>query len=33
MKFNLKILEKADIPKDLSEIPQPPKKLYIAGQL
>src|SRR3990167_5330047 len=33
MKFNLKILEKGNIPKDLLEIPQPPKKLYLAGQL
>ena len=33
MKFNLKILEKNAIPKDLREIPQPPKKLYLAGSL
>ncbi len=33
MKFNLRILEKKDIPKDLLEIPQPPKKLYLAGEL
>ena len=33
MKFNLKILEKKEIPKILREIPQPPKKLYIAGKL
>jgi len=33
MKFNLKILEKKDIPKDLQEIPQPPKKLYLWGDL
>ncbi|OGI76297.1 DNA protecting protein DprA [Candidatus Nomurabacteria bacterium RIFCSPHIGHO2_02_FULL_42_19] len=33
MKFNLKILEKGNIPKDLREIPQPPKKLYLAGEL
>jgi len=33
MKFNLKILEKKDIPRDLREIPQPPKKLYLAGKL
>ena len=33
MKFNLKILEKKDIPKNLREIPQPPKKLYLAGKL
>jgi DNA processing protein len=33
MKFNLKILEKKDIPADLLEIPQPPKKLYMAGKL
>lgn len=33
MKFNLKILEKKDIPKDLREIPQPPKKLYLWGEL
>lgn len=33
MKFNLKVLEKNKIPKDLREIPQPPKKLYIAGSL
>lgn len=33
MKFNLKILEKENIPADLLEIPQPPKKLYLAGKL
>lgn len=33
MKFNLKILEKEKIPADLLEIPQPPKKLYLAGKL
>lgn len=33
MKFELKILEKGKIPKDLLEIPQPPKKLYLAGSL
>lgn len=33
MKFDLKILEGASIPPDLLEIPQPPKKLYIAGRL
>ena len=33
MKFNLRILEKEKIPKDLREIPQPPKKLYISGEL
>lgn len=33
MKFDLKILEKNDIPKSLREIPQPPKKLFIAGSL
>jgi DNA processing protein len=33
MKFNLKILEKETIPADLLEIPQPPKKLYLAGKL
>lgn len=33
MKLNLKILEKKDIPKDLREIPQPPKKLYLWGEL
>ncbi len=33
MKFNLKVLEKNKIPKDLREIPQPPKKLYICGNL
>lgn len=33
MKFDLQILEKNKIPKDLREIPQPPKKLYIAGNL
>jgi DNA processing protein len=33
MKFKLKILEGKGIPKDLQEIPQPPKKLYLAGSL
>lgn len=33
MDFNLKVLEKEDIPKDLREIPQPPKKLYLSGKL
>jgi DNA processing protein len=33
MKFNLEVLEKNKIPKDLCEIPQPPKKLYLAGSL
>ncbi len=33
MKFDLRILEKENIPKSLLEIPQPPKKLYIAGNL
>jgi DNA processing protein len=33
MKFELEILEKENIPKDLLEIPQKPKKLYIAGRL
>ena len=33
MKFILKILEKENIPADLLEIPQPPKKLYLAGNL
>jgi len=33
MKFDLKVLEKNKIPKDLREIPQPPKKLYICGNL
>ena len=33
MKFDLKTLEGKDIPADLLEIPQPPKKLYIAGKL
>ncbi|MBP6884076.1 MAG: DNA-processing protein DprA [Candidatus Pacebacteria bacterium] len=33
MKFKLKILENKAIPKDLLEIPQPPKKLYLAGEL
>ncbi len=33
MEFNLRILEKKSIPADLLEIPQPPKKLYIAGNL
>lgn len=33
MKFILTILEKENIPKDLLEIPQPPKRLYLAGNL
>ncbi len=33
MSFELKILEGNKIPNSLLEIPQPPKKLYIAGQL
>jgi len=33
MKINLKILEKENIPKDLLEIPQPPEKLYLWGNL
>ncbi len=33
MKFNLKILEGKEIPANLLEIPQPPKKLYLAGKL
>ena len=33
MEFNLKTLLGKDIPKDLLEIPQPPKKLYLAGNL
>ncbi len=33
MNFNLKILEKENIPAVLQEIPQKPKKLYIAGEL
>ena len=33
MEFNLKILEKENIPPDLLEIPQPPKSLYITGEL
>ncbi len=33
MSFDLKVLEKNKIPKDLREIPQPPKKLYICGNL
>jgi DNA processing protein len=33
MKFNLKVLEKRNIPSDLLEIPQPPKKLYMCGKL
>ncbi|MBI3888588.1 DNA-protecting protein DprA [Candidatus Nomurabacteria bacterium] len=33
MKFNLKILEGKNIPAELLRIPQPPKKLYIAGKL
>ncbi len=31
MAFDLKVLEKENIPEVLREIPQPPKKLYIAG--
>ena len=33
MKFTLKILEGKNIPADLLRIPQPPKKLYLAGKL
>jgi len=33
MSFELKILEGKTIPADLLEIPQPPKKLYLAGKL
>jgi len=33
MKYKLKILENKTIPADLLEIPQPPKKLYLWGQL
>jgi len=33
MKFNLKILEGKNIPANLLEIPQPPKKIYLAGNL
>jgi len=33
MKFNLKILEGKNIPTELLRIPQPPKKLYLAGKL
>lgn len=33
MKFDLKILEGKAIPRDLLEIPQPPEKLFIAGEL
>ena len=33
MKFDLKILEKNNIPSSLLEIPQPPKKLYLCGEL
>lgn len=33
MKFDLKILEGKDIPANLLEIPQPPKKLYLWGEL
>lgn len=33
MKFDLKILEGKSIPKALLQIPQPPKRLYIAGEL
>ncbi len=31
--FELHILEKNSIPKELRQIPQPPIKLYIAGEL
>ena len=33
MKFDLKTLEKEEIPENLREIPQPPKKLYLWGNL
>ena len=33
MNFNLKILIGKNIPENLLEIPQPPKKLYLAGNL
>ncbi|MCC7160779.1 DNA-protecting protein DprA [Candidatus Nomurabacteria bacterium] len=33
MKFDLRILKGKDIPANLLEIPQPPKKLYLAGKL
>ena len=33
MKFDLKILEEKTIPPDLLQVPQPPKKLYMAGKL
>ncbi len=33
MDFKLKILEKNKIPESLRQLPQPPKKLYIAGEL
>lgn len=33
MNFNLKILAGKDIPFSLQQIPQPPKKLYLAGEL
>ena len=33
MKFKLKILQGKDIPEILREIPQPPEKLYLAGEL
>jgi DNA processing protein len=33
MTFDLKILKGKDIPKDLLQVPQPPKKLYLAGNL
>lgn len=33
MDFKLKTLGKNDIPSPLKEIPQPPKKLYISGEL
>ncbi|HWA32108.1 MAG TPA: DNA-processing protein DprA, partial [Candidatus Paceibacterota bacterium] len=33
MKFKLEVLEKENIPAVLREIPQPPKKLYLCGEL
>ena len=33
MKFDLKILKGKDIPENLRQIPQPPKKLYISGKM
>lgn len=33
MKPDVRVLEKKDIPRDLLEIPQPPKKLYLWGNL